>query len=161
MPHIYNALSKGLVSPLHFIFMPPSTTTKVLQVESQQCHWGKSLQAEAEGVSLFTIENMGKLMSLSGRGQRTSRGGGQWIQAFYLSGGFMHRPLPIFHLVSDLSLLLSPLSLSLSNFFLSNGAGFKKISRSSSRIYCVHCQLFRAILQKVLLSCFNKKLTWL
>lgn len=112
MPHIYNALSKGLVSPLHFIFMPPSTTTKVLQAESQQCHWGKSLQAEAEGVSLFTIENMGKLMSLSGRGQRTSRGGGQWIQAFYLSGGFMHRPLPIFHLVSHLLLLLSPLSLS-------------------------------------------------
>lgn len=31
--------------------------------------------------------------------------------AFYFSGGFLHQPLPIFHLVSDLSPLLFPHSL--------------------------------------------------
>lgn len=59
------------------------------------------------------------------------------------------------------SLTSSVSPLSLSNFFFSDGPNFKEISRSSSKIYCVNCQLFRAILQKVLHSLCYKKFTWL
>lgn len=98
-------LFKGLVSPLYFIFMPPPITTKALETE------GESVSRSWEGFSLYNRKH-GETQDPSpfregiGNKQRSR----SVNPAFYLPGGFLHYPLLIFHLSSDLSSLLSPLS---------------------------------------------------